>query len=86
MQAEILRIMELIFGLEENQLKPDDAQADIEAWDSLVQMQLVIELENHFHVKFDFADLISRDSVIAIERIILEKSRLKENKNGCINC
>ncbi|MCA1416544.1 acyl carrier protein [Bradyrhizobium sp. NBAIM20] len=74
-QAEILEKMQEVFDgvfLEKVAAKPDLSAADVEEWDSLMQISLVIAIEQKFRVRFrvgeveaarnlgEFADLIAK--------------------------
>ncbi|MCK1744983.1 acyl carrier protein [Bradyrhizobium sp. 139] len=74
-QAEVLAKLQEVFDgifLEKVVAKPDLSAADVEEWDSLMQISLVIAVEQKFRVRFrvgevetarnlgEFADLIAK--------------------------
>ncbi|MDE5442453.1 acyl carrier protein [Bradyrhizobium sp. CSA207] len=74
-QAEVLaKLQEVLDGifLEKVAAKPELSAADVEEWDSLMQISLVIAIEQKFRVRFrvgevetarnlgEFADLIAK--------------------------
>lgn len=75
MQAEVLAKLQEVFDgifLEKVVAKPELSAADVEEWDSLMQISLVIAVEQKFRVRFrvgevetarnlgEFADLIAK--------------------------
>ena len=40
-------------------LAPDTTANDIEEWDSLTHVELIVAVEKHFHVKFTSAEILS---------------------------
>jgi acyl carrier protein len=46
---------------------------DLEVWDSLKHMELVVSLEQSFNVQFTFDEIVTMQSVGAIKRILNEK-------------
>ena len=52
----------------------DDMNSDnMEEWDSLASMSLVMKLENAFGVKYEFEDILQMDSLSAVKKITLGK-------------
>ena len=50
------------------------AMKDVEAWDSLKHMELVVALETAFDVQLTFDEIVSMQSVGAIKRVLAERS------------
>ena len=46
---------------------------NLEEWDSLASMSLVIQLEKKFAIKFEFDDVIQMDSLGAVKRVVMGK-------------
>lgn len=61
-KAEILKEMQDIFidVLDNNEivLTEDTTADDIEEWDSLSNIQLIVGMENHFHVKLTSKEIM----------------------------
>lgn len=49
---------------------------DLDAWDSLKHMELVVSLEQNFDVQLSFDDIVAMQSVGAIKRVLRERSSL----------
>jgi acyl carrier protein len=55
--AEVNRIMCSVFNNPSIQLKPATTAQEVEGWDSLNHIELVVAVEKHFKIKFNFAEL-----------------------------
>jgi acyl carrier protein len=55
--AEVNRIMCKVFNNSSIQLKYETTARDVEGWDSLNHIELVLAVEKHFKIKFNFAEL-----------------------------
>jgi len=51
----------------------DLAMKDLEAWDSLKHMELIVALEQSFELEFSFDDIVAMQSVGAIKQILKER-------------
>ena len=49
---------------------------DLDAWDSLKHMELVVSLEQNFDVQLSFDEIVAMQSVGAIKRVLRERSSL----------
>lgn len=54
----------------------DLAMSDLEAWDSLKHMELIVALENAFDVQLTFDEIVAMRSVREIKRVLAERSVL----------
>jgi len=55
--AEVNRIMCVVFNNPSIQLKYDTTAQDVQGWDSLNHIELVLAVEKHFKIRFNFAEL-----------------------------
>jgi acyl carrier protein len=55
--AEVNRIMCGVFNNRSIQLKYETTARDVEGWDSLNHIELVLAVEKHFKIRFNFAEL-----------------------------
>lgn len=82
MLDDIIKIMKEVFQVgDEYKLSPTDTQSLIGEWDSIAQVELVTALEEKYHVKFDFMDLVEMDSPIAIAQVLAKKLSKVVNKD-----
>ena len=51
----------------------DLTMQEVEAWDSLKHMELVVSLEEAFGQQFTFDEIVAMQSVRAIKRVLREK-------------
>lgn len=71
MKEKILEIMESVFETNGLDLKGNVHQNDLENWDSLRHLNLIIELEEAFDVSYEpeeIGDMTSLDKIIAITK------------------
>jgi acyl carrier protein len=54
-------------------LKPEMTANDVEGWDSLSHVVLILAIENRFHVKFTQKDLLTQKNVGDLVRSIESK-------------
>lgn len=57
------------------ELKPETYSADIEDWDSLMQIVLLTEIEKKFNFKFDAKEASGMQNVGEMVEIILKKAK-----------
>jgi acyl carrier protein len=72
MEEKILEIMRSIFGVED--IDTSVSQKNCEGWDSMAQLNLVIELESEFGVCFEPEEIGVMTSFQEVFRMIKEKT------------
>ena len=75
-EKDIYKIFSDTFNYPISDIKPETSPADTALWDSLGQLSLVSELEQHFSIVFDYEELfqiVSVDSIISIVRLKLNE-------------
>ena len=55
--AEVNRIFCTVLDDDAIQLRYETTARDVENWDSLNHIELVVAIEKHFNIKFNFAEL-----------------------------
>ena len=73
MNAQLAETLASVFGMKVSEIVPGLTQSDIESWDSLKQMDLVVSLEDRFNVTLDVEDIVRMTSVSEIEAVLLER-------------
>jgi acyl carrier protein len=73
MRKEIITIMSDVFELNLLEFEGDIKQEDIENWDSLSHLTLVVELEEFFSVSFEPEDISEMNSLAKIQEILQKK-------------
>ena len=69
-----------VFDDDEIVIEDHTTAADIEGWDSLTQVQLVVAVQNEFGVKFSMAETTALKNVG--DFILLIDKRIQEAQNG----
>jgi acyl carrier protein len=60
---EATEVFKDVLDNESIELKPETTADDIEEWDSLSHIQLIVALEKHFKIKFTTAEITSYKNV-----------------------
>lgn len=56
-----------------SQITEDLAMKDVDAWDSLKHMELIVSLEQSFGIELSFDDIVAMRSVDEIKRVLRER-------------
>ena len=59
-----------LFGVPLDDIDADSSQADIEAWDSLAQLNLMLALEDEFSIRLAPDDIEKMGTVAAIAQLV----------------
>ncbi len=59
----VVKIFSAIFNVDKSKIKLTDTMEDIESWDSIGQLQLVMNIEAEFGIKLNTEDIVQIDSV-----------------------
>ena len=73
----IIKIFSNTFFIDFKKIKKDTSMQDINNWDSLKHMTLVLTLEEHFKIKFNGEEIIKMDNFKSIKDLIKKKINLK---------
>jgi acyl carrier protein len=80
-EAEVLQKLDEIFrdlfDLPDLELTPETSAADIEEWDSVNHVMLVVEIERQFKVKFHTAEIEEMKNVGDLVKLIINKLKSK---------
>jgi acyl carrier protein len=77
MKNDIKKIMASVFMTGEKNIADDIRQGDFEKWDSLQHLNLVVALEEHYHVTFEPAEIMDMTDLGKII-LYLEKKPSKQ--------
>lgn len=70
---ELNSVFRKVFDDEEIVVKPESTSNDIEAWDSLSHVNLVVAVEKHFKIRFRNAEILKWKDVSQMVASINEK-------------
>ena len=73
METKIKNVMSSIFDVELDQINDTTTQGDLENWDSMGHMNLVVALEEEFGLVFDEEEIIEMMNFKLICLIVSEK-------------
>jgi len=59
----VIKIFSAVFNLDKEKIKLTDTMDDIQSWDSIGQLQLIMNIEAEFGVRLNTEDVVQIDSV-----------------------
>jgi acyl carrier protein len=68
------RIMSEVFRMRVEELKDELTMKDVENWDSLKHMDLILSIEKGLDVRFSMDDILKMKDIKTIRKIVKEKS------------
>jgi len=57
MQSELTQVFRDVFGDDELVLRPDLSARDVDGWDSLTHIRLLVTIERTFKIKFSVSEV-----------------------------
>lgn len=73
MNEKLIKILAEVFEIKESAVQLDLTNGDIDSWDSLRQMDLVVSLEEGFDISLEIEDIIAMNSVQSIVDVLTAK-------------
>ena len=70
MEDKIQTLVASALNIPASQVTDELAMKDVEAWDSLKHMELIVALEDGFATQFSFEEIVAMQSVGDIRRIL----------------
>ena len=74
-KKELNEIFQEVFDDESIEINNDTTSNDIEDWDSLEHINLIVAVENHFGIKFNMNEVTTMKNVGEMIKLILEKTK-----------
>lgn len=71
---KVRRLVAEVFQIRESDITLQTNMKDIDSWDSLTHMELIVSLENEFGIEFTADEIMEMVDIGKIERIIGEKA------------
>ena len=70
-ESDLFKIFAKVFGLMDNSINMSTSQKNLENWDSLNHIVLIVEIERKFNIKFKVGEIGELNSVKKIfERVL----------------
>ena len=70
-ESDLFKIFAKVFGLMDNSINMNTSQENLENWDSLNHILLIVEIEKKFDIKFKVGEISELNSVKKIfERVL----------------
>ncbi len=79
MDSRLQEILADVFGVKPDSIRPELGKDDIDSWDSLKQMDLVMSLEKAYDISLEMEDIIRMTNVAAIMAVLAAKGVKLEN-------
>ncbi len=63
MENRVINLVKKVFKLNDNQISINTKESDINNWDSLGHLNLILELEKEFNIKINVIDALKLDNI-----------------------
>ena len=73
MDAKINRLLSELLLIPAATITDDLAMKDIDVWDSLKHMELIVSLEETFSIQLNFDEIVAMQNVREIKRVLRER-------------
>ena len=81
MEHSLTQIFRDVFDDDNIVLRPDLSAKDVEGWDSLTHIRLLMTIEREFHIKFTVTEVGELKNVGGLMELIQAKTAKSSNKN-----
>lgn len=75
--AKVAGLLVELFQMPAAQVTDEMAMKDVEVWDSLKHMELIVALEQAFDIELTFDEIVAMQNVREIKRVLGDRSALK---------
>ena len=70
----IKKLLAEVLQMSEEKITDDLAMEDVDVWDSLKHMELIVSLEQTFEIELSFDEIVVMKTVAEIKRVLGQKS------------
>jgi acyl carrier protein len=74
MNDKLLKLLSEVFEVKESDINIDMTKEDIDNWDSLKQMDLVVSIEKEYGIELEMEEIVNLNSIKAIVEVIESKT------------
>ena len=71
--AKVENLLSDVLQMPSSEITDDLTMKDVEAWDSLKHMELIVALEQSFEMQLSFDEIVAMQSVREIKRVLRER-------------
>jgi acyl carrier protein len=79
MENRLISILADVFGLREAEVHTGLTKDDVDSWDSLKQMDLVVSLEKEYQITLEISDILKMTAVKSIMEVLRSKGESFES-------
>ena len=76
-KEELTKVFEEVFDEDQLELKPETTANDIEAWDSMSHVTMLMAVEDHFGIEFEQWEIMNLPDVGSLISLIEKKTGKK---------
>lgn len=73
MEEKVNSILSDLFKVDPTQLSDTATMDDVDLWDSLKHMELIVELENGFGISLEYDDIVKMNTIGGIKDVVKSK-------------
>lgn len=73
MEERICEVFSIVMGIGKEEIKDEATSDNLEVWDSLKHMDLILSLEDKFGIRFTDSEIVNMNSLVLIKQTIKEK-------------
>jgi acyl carrier protein len=73
MDPVLKKLLGGVFGLPTAEIRTSLKQSEVDSWESLKQMDLVVSLETAYDISLEITDIVRMTSVLEIIAVLTEK-------------
>jgi acyl carrier protein len=73
MKERLVQILSDVLGVPVQEIPADASMASIAQWDSIAHLNVVLTLEQEFHVQFSGEEFMALDSLPAMEQALAKR-------------
>jgi acyl carrier protein len=70
----LVEVLAGVFQMDPNQITEATTMEDVERWDSLTHMKLIVTIEQAYRIQLSAEQIMAMKNVKAIKEIVLEKA------------
>ena len=79
LQRRLYELVSSTFDMDISEIHDDRGPHDIQAWDSIGQLNLILQVENEFGVTFDIEDVFGFFTIGDVYRSLQNKTRVNDD-------